>query len=88
MDLDVDRIDRAEDEIDRYIERRSQDRSEQEKLEKFWRESEDRKRQELAAQRLAEWRAYYSRLSSAHEDLSRHFQRKANEVISGNSTKI
>ena len=80
MDLDYAKVEAAETEIDKFINRRAEGREEANAIVKAWEESERRHKAKLAEERCIEWAQYYAKLASSHAKLSEHFEEKALEV--------
>jgi hypothetical protein len=75
--VDVERIERAEASLDKFIEARVRERSEQESIEGLWAAS-DRKDRERRRQDLREaWSLYHDHMSRLHGSLSEEHRTKS-----------
>ncbi len=74
-------VERASDQLDALIERRSRERSKANELAELWRASERRHQEKLRRQHRAEWFCYFSALADSLRQSAAEFERKAAKLI-------
>jgi hypothetical protein len=79
--LDVAQSYQVEKDLDRLIERRSQNgEQEPDEHDRLWRESLERHNERLRRQNVAAWFAFFCRQADAHRKLSESYEARAEEL--------
>jgi hypothetical protein len=73
LELDVSRVEAAEDEIDRFILKRHKEKQEANAQEEYWKRSEERYERQRQEERRQAWVDYHEAQAEAHERSGREF---------------
>ncbi len=74
-------VERASDQIDALIEKRSRQRSEANAVEESWKESVRKHNARLRRERQGEWYCYFAALADSLRCSADHYERRARELL-------
>ena len=84
MDIDVEKTERAEADLDRFINARSRQKNEANTEEELWRASERRVREKRRRENRQEWLDFYERMNRLHLGLAaEHADRRSRLMLEG-----
>jgi hypothetical protein len=79
--VDPDQIEKAEAQIDQFIEKRAREKADANKVEEFWAESARRHNEKRQRELREEWRGFHAHMQDLHASLAAEHAAKAEALL-------
>lgn len=79
--MDVYALEKAEAQIDQFIEKRAREKADEQKIAELWAESDRREREKRRRENAQAWHDYYSSMARVHHGIAAEHAKRADGVL-------